>query len=295
MSLLSIVTPTYNRVSYLRQCFASLKAQTDLRFEWIVVDDGSTDGTGETVAAFQAGQPPFPIRYLYQENGGKHRALNAAHPLIRGDWVLVLDSDDRLIPTAVERIHWGWETYGTPGVGIVIFLEGAAISEPFAVGRREGVPLDMYRSHIKPIRHRDCCDVYLAEAFLKYPYPEFAGEKFLSESILWNRMAPDYQIVYCNEVLYLAEYLETGLTRSGRPMRISVPQGGMYAANLYLDRRYPLKLRLKNGLLYNCYSLFAAVPRSEALSQALSKPVACLTRPGGWLLYRNWKKKYENC
>lgn len=293
MSLLSIITPTFNRASYLQRCFASLQSQTDLRFEWIIVDDGSTDNTRETVAAFRAEKPPFPIYYLYQKNGGKHRALNAAHPLIHGNWVLVLDSDDRLIPSAVERIHLGWETYGVPGIGIIIFLEGKSPDEPFAVGYREGVPLDMYRSHIRTIHHRDCCDVYLAEAFLKYPYPEFPGEFFLSESILWNRMAPDYQIVYINKVIYLAEYLESGLTRSGRAMRIGVPRGGMYAANLYLDRHYPVKLRLKNGLLYNCYSIFAGVSRSDTFRQALSKPVAFLTRPGGWLLYRNWKKKYE--
>lgn len=174
----------------------------------------------------------------------------------------------------------------------MIFLEGRSEAEPFALGVKEYVPFDMYREHTITHRSRDCCDVYRAEAFLRYPFPVFPGETFLSESILWNKMAPDYQIVYINRVIYLADYLEGGLTRAGRALRIRVPRGGMYAANEFLDRRYPAKLRLKNGLLYNCYSYFAGVPLREAWRDALSKAVLLLTRPGGLLLYRYWKKRY---
>lgn len=292
MKLLSIITPTFNRSAYLKRCFQSLRAQTDQRFEWIIVDDGSTDGTGETVRAFQARQPDMPIRYVYKENGGKHTALNAAHPLISGDFVLVLDSDDRLVPTAVEEILRGWEKYGGSEIGIVIFLKGSAADAPFALGLQEHVPLDMYREHTKTILNRDFCDVFRAEAFRKYPFPVFAGENFLSESVLWNQMAPEYKIVYLNKVLYLAQYLEDGLTKAGRSMRIRVPRGGMLAAEQYMDRRCPLKLRLKNGLLYNCYGCFAGVPAKERLRVSRAPALAAVMRPGGWMLYRYWKKKY---
>ena len=292
MKLLSIVTPTYNRSAYLPRCFESLLAQTDPRFEWIVVDDGSTDGTRETVRAFREQRPDMPIRYIYKENGGKHTALNAAIPCISGDYVLVLDSDDRLVPTAVEEILRGWERYEDAHVGIVIFLKGYSADKPFARGLRENVPLDMFRVHTETFQSRDFCDVFRAEAFKRFPFPEFPGEAFLSESVLWNQMAPGYRIVYINRVLYLAQYLEDGLTKAGRAMRIRMPRGGMYAAEQYMDRRCPVKLRIKNGLLYNCYGYFARIPAAEALRGSRAPLLTVLTRPGGWMLYRYWKMKY---
>ena len=78
--LLTVLTPTYNRVHTLPACFDSLSHQTCTEFEWIVVDDGSTDGTEEYFAGLP--ERPFPVRYIKKENGGKHTALNAAHPFI---------------------------------------------------------------------------------------------------------------------------------------------------------------------------------------------------------------------
>ena len=292
MKLLSIVTPTYNRAPYLQRCFSSLAAQTDRRFEWIIVDDGSTDDTPETAKSIRKLAPEMEIFYLRKEHGGKHTAMNAAHPLIHGDYVLVLDDDDRLIPTAVEEIHRGWEQHDKPEIGIVIFLEGFSEDEPFARGKQEHIPYDMYREHTEKLHSRDCCDIYRAEAFLAYPFPVFPGECFLSETVLWNQMAPKYRIVYINKVIYLAEYLEDGLTKAGRKMRIRVPRGGMYAANQLTDKHYPIRLRLKNGLLYNCYGFFAGASLRELRQQSLSKAVMYMTRPGGWMLYQHWEKKY---
>lgn len=292
MKLLSIITPTHNRAPLLKRCFASLLAQTSRQFEWIIVDDGSTDDTEAAAASFLLQAPEMRIHYLRKENGGKHTAMNAAHPLIHGDYVLILDDDDCLIPSAVEEILQAWARYDQPRIGVVVFLEGYSETDPFAEGKREGVPFDMFHEHTITRHNRDCCDIYRTEAFLRFPYPVFAGETFLSESILWNKMAPEYQIVYVNKVIYLADYLEDGLTRSGRAMRIRMPRGGMYAANEFLDRRYPLKLRLKNALLYNCYGYFAGVPFREVRDKALSPVTVVLTRPLGWLLYRHWKRQY---
>ena len=150
----------------------------------------------------------------------------------------------------------------------------------------------MYREHTNNIHSRDFCDVFRAEAFKRFPFPVFEGEKFLSESVLWNQMAQEYRIVYINKVLYLAQYLEDGLTKSGRAMRIRVPRGGMLAADQYMDRRCSVKLRFKNGLLYNCYSFFAGEPANEVLHTSRAPALAVLTRPGGWILYRYWKRKY---
>ena len=121
--LLSVITPTYNRGELLKNCFSSLRAQTDDRFEWIIVDDGSTDDTAQIVSGFCNSAPQMHIVYVQKENGGKHTALNAAHPHIRGKYVLILDSDDVLTDDAVAVVLecWSrWENHSE--VGIVTLL-----------------------------------------------------------------------------------------------------------------------------------------------------------------------------
>ena len=101
MPTLSIVTPTYNRGELLKRCFVSLLKQSDQDFEWIIVDDGSTDNTEEVVNGFTA---DFPVKYVKKENGGKHTALNKSHAYIQGKYVVILDSDDYLYPNTIELL-----------------------------------------------------------------------------------------------------------------------------------------------------------------------------------------------
>ena len=131
---LSIITPAYNRGHLLRRCFDSLLAQTDRDFEWIIVDDGSSDDTEGVVQGFEPAD--FPVAYIKKKNGGKHTALNASHPHIRGKYVLILDSDDYLTPNAVERAKACWQPYeDREEVGIVTFQRGKSPSEPLCIVR----------------------------------------------------------------------------------------------------------------------------------------------------------------
>lgn len=288
--MLSIVTPTYNRGPLLSRCFASLLRQTHKDFEWIIVDDGSTDNTEAVVRGFFA---DFPIKYIKKENGGKHTALNASHPFIRGKYVTILDSDDFLVDTAVQQILEAWKTYETAvDIGIVILLKGSAVDRPSCEAREEGIPVDIMR--YKRISHYsgDCCEVIRAELFKKYPFPVFEGERFISEGALWNRVSFTHKCVYINQVVYIAEYLEGGLTKSGRALRIRNPRGGMYTANLNANRKNFFKRRIKNGLLYTCYSRFAGMKVTEMLRHTDSKLLMLCCLPAGWLLYHYWKKKY---
>ena len=99
MSLVSICIPTYNRRDYLKQALASVFAQTYKDYEVVVVDDGSTDGTGEMIK--QAG---YSVRYYCQQNAGDAAARNRLVELARGQFISFLDSDDLLIPDAIERM-----------------------------------------------------------------------------------------------------------------------------------------------------------------------------------------------
>ena len=290
MPALSIITPTYNRAAYLERCFHSLEAQTNHDFEWILVDDGSTDDTADIVKAFRSEE--FAIQFIQKENGGKHTALNAAHPYINGRYVLILDSDDHLTGTAVQTVLDAWNRFDQDQeVGIITFLKGTDAEHPLCEASEYGVPVDIMR--YRRIRHirTDCCEAIRTELFKQYPFPVFAGERFLSETALWDRVSFTHKCIYQPDVIYLCEYLEGGLTKSGRTMRLRNPKGGMFTADLRMDRKNFFKDRVKNGLLYTCYGKCAGISMKELIRSSRSPLLVAVCMPGGWFLQRYWTRQ----
>ena len=288
---LSIITPTYNRGHLLTGCYQSLCSQTDKDFEWIIVDDGSSDDTQTVVSGFLAAD--FPVIYIKKENGGKHTALNASHPYIRGRYVLILDSDDQLTQDAVSAVREAWDRWESRSdVGIVTFLKGGAVDNPDCVVSDYDTPVDILRYRRTVYYGPDCCEVIRSELFLKYPFPEFAGERFISECALWNRVSLTHQCVYINKVIYLFEYLEGGLTKSGRKLRITNPRGGMFICDLRMQRKNYFTQRVKYGLLYCCYGFFASLQPAQILGGTEHKALAVMCLLPGWVLYRYWERKY---
>lgn len=291
MAFLSIVTPVYNRASLLRACYRSLRQQTCFDFEWIIVDDGSVDAPEREVSGFS--EDLFPIHFIQKENGGKHTALNAAHPHIHGKYVLILDSDDYLTENAVEQIKEAWEEYANnPQIGVVIFLRGSEKDAPLCTASDEYTPVDILRYRRNPIRSSDCCEVIRTELFLQYPFPVFPGERFVAECALWNRVAITHKCIYINEVIYICEYLAGGLTDSGRAMRIRSPRGGMYTSQLRMCKKNYFKQRIKYGLLYCCYGYFAGIGPGTLLKENPHKVLTSACMLPGYILYRKWKKEY---
>lgn len=293
MAVLTIITPTYNRADCLQKCWESLLAQTSFSFQWLIVDDGSTDNTTDLVKEMTAKTEQFAIDYLKKENGGKHTALNASHPLIKGDYVLILDSDDTLTPNAVERTLAEWEKFGADeSVGRIIFLKGTSVDDPICSVVHPGIPLDTLKEPRIGKLGRDCCDTFRTELFKKYRFPEFEGEKFIGEGAAFLPMELESLGVYYNEVIYLCSYLEDGLTKAGRKMRVSYPKGGMYNSRTYMHPRLPLKTRVKKGILYSCYSKFAKVRFKEMLSENPYKFLTVATYVPGLALAAYWRRKH---
>src|SRR2546423_7154708 len=107
----TVLTATYNRAHLLPRVYESLCAQTFRDFEWVIVDDGSTDGTRELVSSWHE---DFPIRYFWKPNGGKHTAVNLGVQEAAGQFIVILDSDDRLIPDTLERLDYHWKQIPDP-------------------------------------------------------------------------------------------------------------------------------------------------------------------------------------
>lgn len=294
--ILTIITPTYNRKDLLKKCYQSLLYQTCFDFEWIIVDDGSTDGTKEEFSALSGEELSFPVFYVWKENGGKHTALNASHPYIHGEYILLLDSDDVLTENAVELVLNGWKDYeNNTEIGMVIFLKQLTDGSIVAKGAQEQVPLDVLNNKRICNVTNDCCEIIRAELFLKYPFPVFEGEKFLAETALWYRVGLNAKCIYINRPIYICDYLPDGLTKGGKELRIRNCQGGMYTSYLRMNRRCAFRERVKAGMLYICYAHFANLHFAEMVKKA--KDYQLWTRlcfVPGTALYFYWKKKYMN-
>lgn len=292
--LLSIVTPTYNRAELLERCYRSLVEQTCYDFEWIIVDDGSKDNTKEVVQSFIERNNTFPITYVWKENGGKHTALNASHLYIHGEYILILDSDDRLTPDAVETVLEEWGTYKkNTEIGILTFYRQNDKGEIFAYSSSERKIVDIVRHKRVCVHSSDCCEVIRTELFKKYPFPVFENERFLAETALWNRVALECKCLYPGKGIYIGEYLEGGLSDSGRMMRLKNPLGGMYTSHLRMHKKCFMAERIKATLLYICYGKCAGKSIIDILKEG--KPyqalIGVLYLPG-LFMYLSWRKKY---
>ena len=187
MCFFTIFTPTYNRAYTLSILYNSLKNQTCKDFEWLIVDDGSTDNTCELVREYIKEEKKFPINYYKKENGGKPRAINYGIKLAKGKYFLMIDSDDYLVDNAVANMkNWCKEIDKDErfvGVGAArgyeknVYIKGV---EPLVNenGYIDATNLQRERYNLDA----DMTEAYKTNIFKKYPMAEWSGENLLPES-----------------------------------------------------------------------------------------------------------------
>lgn len=242
--MITIFTPTYNRRDLIERLYQSLLQQTQKDFEWLVVDDGSTDDTESFFTKLQVTEQPFTIRYLKQPNGGKHRAINKGVSLAKGELFFIVDSDDTILPQAVENIYQ-WEATLDSSHKWAGFSGLKGFSKNKVVGQQNPSLsyVDAKNSERRMFHlEGDKAEVYFTEVLRKYPFPEIPGEKFVSEEIVWNAIARDgYYLRWFNEIIYICDYLDGGLTKDNSKEKNS-PEGCLLWAKGQLET-FPDNLR----------------------------------------------------
>lgn len=250
MPYFTVFTPTYNRGYILPTLYQSLKAQTEKDFEWLIVDDGSTDDTEFLVSKWMQGDQTFPIRYYKKKNGGKPRAINYGVSQATGQFFFIVDSDDSLLPNAIEKMHqWCMEIENAPcfiGVGAAKgFPDGSYIKGVSPKVNKKGYvdATNLQRAYYD--LDADMCEAYKTDVFKKYPMPAWPGEKFAPEQIALNEIALDgYLLRWHQDIIYLCDYLEDGLTKNSAWLVKNNPMGYamMYAHKLkYPERSFRQK------------------------------------------------------
>lgn len=101
--MLTLAIPVYNMEQYLPRCMGTMLTQTCRDFEILLVDDGSTDGSGSMCDAYAARHPDF-IRVVHKENGGLSSARNAGIDAAKGEFIIFPDPDDWVEPDYVEKL-----------------------------------------------------------------------------------------------------------------------------------------------------------------------------------------------
>lgn len=196
----------------------------------MVVDDGSTDETKNISQSLCLREETFfPIRYFYQENGGKHRAINQGVKEANGELFFIADSDDMLPPDALETVARVYEgVRGESSFAGICGLDGTL--EGQVIG--SGLPKGQIDDTSIAIRFRygvtgDLKEVFRTEVMKKFPFPDIKGERFCPEMLIWNRIATRYRLRFINQVVYWAEYQDDGITSRIVEARMKSPVAAM--------------------------------------------------------------------
>jgi glycosyltransferase involved in cell wall biosynthesis len=202
----TVFTPTFNRATTLPRVYESLKAQTFRDFEWLIVDDGSTDGTRPLVEGWQA-ESQFPIHYIYQQNQGKPAASNRATNEAQGELLLTLDSDDAALPQSLERLksHWdsipaGQRDNFSAVSGLCQDQNGNLVGDKFP---QDVMDSDSIELAFKYTIRGDKWGFQRTDVFKQFPFPTppVPNPRFNCESVVYYRLSRKYKTRFVNEVL----------------------------------------------------------------------------------------------
>ena len=270
--LFTIFTPTYNRAHTLPRVYESLLKQTYRDFEWLIIDDGSEDGTQSLVNKWKV-ESPFPIRCFYQENSGKHIAFNRAVKEAFGELFSPLDSDDACVPHALKRLKQLWDEIPEKNqfTGVCVLCEdqhGKLVGKPFPQPKMDSNSCEMlYKYGLKGEKwgfHRTA-------VLRSYPFPEIAKLKFIPESIIWHAIAKKYKIRFVNEILRIY-YIDDANAGEEKTLTSSLSQQQSIQARILFYRwvlNNDASWIWNNPLIFIKYA-FQYVRFSKELSRSIS-------------------------
>lgn len=242
---ITVFTPTFNRQHTLKRLYKSLVNQEYENFEWLIVDDGSTDDTDQLVEKFQ-NEGKLKIKYLKKKNEGKHIAVKEGVKLAKGKYFFIVDSDDMLMKKALQTIQDYDEKYDDNSAGfyfrMIDYTNKKLIGDSFP--NKEFVSNHVHKIYVLNIKG-DLAEVIKTDVLKNIEIPKFDNEKFCAESLFLNRIAKSYNSWYIDKPIYIAQYLSDGLTSNSILNRRKSP---LYASLIY-----------KELAEFNCLSFFKKI------------------------------------
>lgn len=267
---ISVFTPTFNRAPLLSILYASLLTQGAGNFEWIIVDDGSTDNTKEVVDSFIK-EGKLDITYFKQTNKGKHIAINKGLDLATGEWFFIVDSDDYLTNDALKLINkYILQDIHEQYDG---FVFRRAFENKTIVGGKYPEDKQMFVANMieRTVKYKiagDMAEVFKTNLLKKCKFDEINGENFCAEGLMWHRTANiGKPLLYVDSPIYICEYLPGGLSDNSI---INRRKSSGYSTLLYKELAESphanLKLKIKSYINYWRFSFFTTRSCKDKLS-----------------------------
>lgn len=295
MPLFTVYTPTFNRAHTLHRVFESLQAQTCKDFEWLVVDDGSTDGTAELMARYQE-EATFPVRYLQEPHRGAHHAHNLSLREAHGELWVKLDSDDGCVPQTMERLKHHWESIPSDlrdqfsGVtGLCLDQNGTLVGSRFPFD-----PLDCSAAELEYVHkvRGEKWGCLRLDVLRRFPYPEGIPGNFIPESFIWCQVSKVFKTRHVNEALRIY-WMDAPSLVHGRsnPRTNAAGHRLMFKTVLDLESGWffsaPLRL-LRAAVQYSRFAWLSGsglVRQFFELNSVGGRLLWLLALPGGWWLW----------
>lgn len=274
----TVFTPAYNRAHLIHRCYESLEKQRLRDFEWLVIDDGSRDGTGAVIAECTK-KATFPIRYQWQTNAGFHVAFNRGVAEARGFFVALIDDDDWLEPDALATCLAAWQAIPASQRENFVGVTGLC-RDPAGTLVGVAFPADPLDSDLVELQNRgkgwgEKWGVLRTDVLRAYPFPTDAGS-YLPTSLLWNRIAQRYKTRFVNRMLAVKDFQPQGGTALSAFNRARHPVGQVLYYREYVMQPRPLRFRV---LVRNSANLVRFALHAGSLKEnlpALRGPLAIM-------------------
>ena len=215
---LSILTATYNRADYLEKLYKSFLDNietSNLKTEWIIINDGSTDNTEEVIEKIVL-ENRIEIKYLFQENSGKMSAINRGMEEVTGELVVDCDSDDFFANNAFKIIEQNaLKLLENEKIYALCFLKqdllGNVSGKKFPTNYMESSMFDLY---FKQDIQGEKILVFNTKIRKKFKHELEVNEKFITEARMYHKMDENHKILCVNEVIEIGDYKEDGYTKN---------------------------------------------------------------------------------
>lgn len=297
MELLTVFTPTYNRVDLLKRCYESMKRQTNKNFIWMVIDDGSIDHTSDAVESWMKEPLDFKIEYFYKENGGLHTAYNEAIAHIKTELCVCIDSDDFMPDDAVEKILKFWKKKGSDKyagiVGLDYYMDGKIVGD-FLPNQKHVNLIDLLIGKYS-IHNGDRTNVVRTELYKKYaPMKVFPGEKNFNPHYMHLQISQEYDFLVLNENLRYIEYQPDGMSNSILKQYQNSPNSFLEIRKLYLN--FPntsLKFKIRHSIHF-VSSCILAKKFPKSLKDSPCPLITGISIFPGWMLSKYIQLKVKS-
>ena len=288
--ILTIFTPTYNRAYVLGRLYESLTIQNNKSFEWLIVDDGSTDNTEELVNKWIK-EDKIKIEYIKQENQGKHIAHNTGVDNCKTELFFCVDSDDYLLENAVEDILKSIDKISDNDVSGIVSLRLTKSGEAIGTEMPQGITYSSLSDLYEKYRFKGDTALVLKTSILKeYKFPKIDGEKFIGEEYIYCQIDEKHKLYISPYGYYVCEYLEDGYTKNIIKTIINNPKGYTFLKKKKLSVSKNIIIEYKSAALYLVGGKIAK--QKNLIKNSPKKLITFLSVPLAFIVYNIRFKKY---